>query len=216
MKIVPILCCLIIISSIACAETYKWEDANGIHFTENPNSIPEKYRSKALSEPREDITTSKPQAGNSLPQQRNSVDDQIKQNEENRVLQERARIAVESLKLQQLQNAARNNKLINNQIQQGFKSLTTFITLWVLIGIIVFVAWLSALIDILRSEFINPSNKVVWLIVIFIIPLLGSILYSIFASSQKIGYKSNRERVQAELLERLKPRSGKDQDFDIR
>jgi uncharacterized protein YdcH (DUF465 family) len=187
-----------------------------MHFTENPNSIPEKYRSKALSEAREDITTSKPQAGYSLPQQRNSVDDQIKQNEENRVLQERARISAESLKQQQLQNAARNNKLFNNQMQQGFQSLVKLITTWIIIVIIVFVAWLSALIDILRSEFINPTNKVVWLIVIFIIPLLGSILYYIFGSSQKIGYKSNREMNQAELLDRLKPRDGKDQDFDIR
>lgn len=216
MKIVTTLCCLLIVSSIACAETYKWEDANGMHFTENPNSIPEKYRAKALSEPREDITISKPQVGNSLPQRKDSVDDQIKQNEENRVLQERAKIAAESLKRQQSQNIAHNNQLINNKIQQGFQSLATFITIWILIGIIVFIAWLSALIDILRSEFINPSNKVVWLIVIFVIPLLGSILYSIFGCSQKIGYISNRERNQAELLERLKPRDGKDQDFDIR
>jgi len=216
MKIALTLCCLLIASSVACAATYKWEDANGMHFTENPNSIPEKYRSKALSEPREDITTSKPQAGYSLPQQRNSVDDQIKQNEENRVLQERARIAAESLKRQQAINNAHNNKLINNQLQQGFKSLATFIFLWVLIGIIVFVAWLSALIDILKSEFVNPSNKVVWLIVIFILPILGPILYSIFGKSQKNGSTSSRERNQAELLDRLKPRDGKDQDFDIR
>ena len=216
MKIALTLCCLLIASSVACAATYKWEDANGMHFTENPNSIPEKYRSKALAEPREDITTSKPQAGYSQTQQRNSVDDQIKQNEENRVLQERARIAAESLKRQQSKNNAHNNKLINNQIQQGFQSLAKLITIWILIGIIVFIAWLCALVDILRSEFINPSNKVVWLIVIFIIPLLGSILYSIFGTSQKNGYKSNRERDQAELLDRLKPRDGKDQDFDIR
>lgn len=216
MKIVTTLCCLLIVSSIACAATYKWEDANGMHFTENPNSIPEKYRAKALSEPREDITTSKPQAGYSLPQKSNSADDQIKQNEVNRVLQERARIAAESLKRQQSQNIAHNNQQINNKIQQGFQSLATFITIWILIGIIVFIAWLCALIDILRSEFINPSNKVVWLIVIFIIPLLGSILYSIFGTSQKNVSSSNRGKEQAELLARLKPRDEKNQDFDIR
>lgn len=42
------------------AETYKWEDAEGMHFTENANSIPKKYRAKALAEARGDIIGEKP------------------------------------------------------------------------------------------------------------------------------------------------------------
>lgn len=37
----------------ACAETYSWTDAEGMHFTDNPESIPKKYRKKALSEARD-------------------------------------------------------------------------------------------------------------------------------------------------------------------
>jgi hypothetical protein len=48
------------VATASYADTYKWEDENGIHFTENANSIPKKYRAKALAEARDDITTTDP------------------------------------------------------------------------------------------------------------------------------------------------------------
>jgi hypothetical protein len=42
-----------------------------------------------------------------------------------------------------------------------------------------------ALIDILRSEF-SGSNKLVWLLVVFLFPLLGSIAYLVMGRKQKI------------------------------
>jgi hypothetical protein len=49
-----------------------------------------------------------------------------------------------------------------------------------LVGVLCFVFWLVALIDCIRSS--NP-NKVVWIIVIILLPILGSILYFIFGKS---------------------------------
>lgn len=43
-----------------------------------------------------------------------------------------------------------------------------------LLSIVWFVLWLAALIDCLRG---NSPNKVVWVIVIILLPFLGSILY---------------------------------------
>jgi len=42
-----------------------------------------------------------------------------------------------------------------------------------------------ALIDILRSEF-TGSNKLVWLLVVFLFPLLGAIAYLAIGRMQKI------------------------------
>ena len=42
-----------------------------------------------------------------------------------------------------------------------------------------------ALIDILRSEF-TGSNKLVWLLVVFLFPLLGALAYLAMGRKQKI------------------------------
>ena len=42
-----------------------------------------------------------------------------------------------------------------------------------------------ALIDIIRSEF-TGSNKIVWVLVVFFFPIIGSILYFMFGSNKKI------------------------------
>jgi hypothetical protein len=42
------------LESISMAAMYKWEDSNGVHFSDNPASIPGKYRNKAINlEPKE-------------------------------------------------------------------------------------------------------------------------------------------------------------------
>lgn len=48
-----------------------------------------------------------------------------------------------------------------------------------------FILFLFVLIDIIRHEF-TGYNKLIWLIVILILPVLGSILYLIFGRSQRI------------------------------
>jgi len=46
---------LVLLASTAYCDTYRWEDKNGIHFTDNPESIPKKYKNKSIAEAREDI-----------------------------------------------------------------------------------------------------------------------------------------------------------------
>jgi hypothetical protein len=50
-----------------------------------------------------------------------------------------------------------------------------------LIGILIFILWIVAIVDCAKSS--NP-NKVVWIIVILLIPLLGSLLYFLFGRSR--------------------------------
>jgi uncharacterized RDD family membrane protein YckC len=46
-----------------------------------------------------------------------------------------------------------------------------------LLSIVWFVLWIVAIIDCAKS---NNPNKVVWIIVIILLPFLGSILYFLF------------------------------------
>ena len=46
--------------------------------------------------------------------------------------------------------------------------------------------WLGALIDLLRSNFFDSIMRLIWLVVIVIIPVLGVILYFCIGRKQKI------------------------------
>ncbi|WP_421986414.1 PLDc N-terminal domain-containing protein [Roseivirga sp.] len=55
-----------------------------------------------------------------------------------------------------------------------------------LLYIIPFLIVLWALIDIIKNEF-NPSqNKLIWVIVVILLPVLGSILYFAIGRQQKV------------------------------
>ena len=51
------------------------------------------------------------------------------------------------------------------------------------LGMIVF--WIWTLIDVLKSEF-QGSGKIVWLLVVFFLAILGSILYVAIGRKQRI------------------------------
>ncbi len=54
-----------------------------------------------------------------------------------------------------------------------------------LIFIVPVVLWLTALIDILKSNF-SGNNKLVWIVVVILLPILGAILYFLIGKSQKV------------------------------
>lgn len=47
------------------------------------------------------------------------------------------------------------------------------------------VAWIWALIDILKNEFIGP-NKLIWLLLVIFLPLIGVICYYFIGTKQKL------------------------------
>jgi len=57
----------------------------------------------------------------------------------------------------------------------------------VLIGIGIFILWLIALIDVIITDFKNPSNKTMWIILLIFLPPLGAILYMIIGVQQRTG-----------------------------
>ncbi len=66
----------------------------------------------------------------------------------------------------------------------GVLELLAFAML-VLIFLIPFVLFIWALVDILKSEFQDENNKIIWVVVVLLLPLLGAILYFFIGRKQK-------------------------------
>ena len=56
---------------------------------------------------------------------------------------------------------------------------------FIVTGTLVFLPMIIALVDILTSEF-TESNKIVWLLVVILVPFIGFILYFLIGTKQKI------------------------------
>jgi hypothetical protein len=69
LKKLVVLMLLALLVSVANAETYKWEDASGVHFTDNLSSVPEKYREKHLPEAKAQTRDATPRVGAGMVQQ---------------------------------------------------------------------------------------------------------------------------------------------------
>lgn len=57
----------------------------------------------------------------------------------------------------------------------------------IILGVIsiAFILPIWVLIDIIRSQFNDPNNKTIWVIVVILLPFLGSILYLAIGKGQK-------------------------------
>jgi hypothetical protein len=49
----------------------------------------------------------------------------------------------------------------------------------------IFILPIIALVDVLKNNFLN-NNKVIWVLVILLLPLIRSILYFIIGTNQKV------------------------------
>lgn len=56
------------------------------------------------------------------------------------------------------------------------------------------ILWVWAFADIARSKFENPSTKLLWIVLIFVFPILGSILFfQVGKNSRKSSKRFNPE-----------------------
>ncbi len=51
---------------------------------------------------------------------------------------------------------------------------------------VIFLIPLLALIDILRNQFKDSSNKIIWTLIVLFFPVLGGILYFLFGVKHKV------------------------------
>jgi hypothetical protein len=59
---------------------------------------------------------------------------------------------------------------------------------WILImiGFCILLIPIIALIEIIRSQFERPENKIIWVVVVLLLPFIGSILWWAIGRSQKV------------------------------
>ncbi len=58
--------------------------------------------------------------------------------------------------------------------------LVGWVIVWAILSLVGFALWLWALIDVIRRQFPpGSSDKILWIIVILLVPLIGPILYLI-------------------------------------
>jgi len=51
------------------------------------------------------------------------------------------------------------------------------------------VLWIIALVDIIKSEY-TANNKIIWLLMVLLLPILGAILYLLIGKKQKVPYSN--------------------------
>ena len=56
--------------------------------------------------------------------------------------------------------------------------------------IIPLAVWVYALVDVIKHDF-NDDNKIIWLLVVILMPLLGSILYLTMGAKHKTAPKQS-------------------------
>jgi Phospholipase_D-nuclease N-terminal len=56
---------------------------------------------------------------------------------------------------------------------------------WGIWGLLALVLWIWALADIIRRNFRNSNTKLIWIIIVILIPFLGSVLYLVLGRNQK-------------------------------
>lgn len=215
MKITCIVISIIILFSVANAETYKWEDANGMHFTDNAASIPEKYREKVLSESKESgselrpQTTSESKGREVLPTQGASrTADSLIKLDRNRTRGQDTRPLQTPVYPSKTSHAPKT-------IEEALMPLAKFMTIAILVGIFLFLVWLSTLLNIILSNFKESSNKIIWFLLVFFLPVIGILLYWLIGYRQKDGEAKPRERDRGGSVTRLYTDKEKDGEFSL-
>jgi len=56
-----------------------------------------------------------------------------------------------------------------------------------------FIVWAWAIIDILKSDFKDSTNKLIWLLVVIFLTVLGALLYFLFGRKQKVDLIDNKK-----------------------
>jgi hypothetical protein len=192
-------CCigLILSLSVLCpsgtsAEVYTWEDAHVIHFTDDPSAVPGRLIEKTNpvdsgqnnnADPAEDSGATE-QSRPALFQKRQDVEHRGEPGQQRRAAPTTA---------QKPPTAAAGHAELGNET---FPSLATLMVVWMLLVLILMTVWVVTIISIVKSGFISPTIKRVWLLLVIFVPFIGMIFYYILGTSQKCrlpGYNDKQQ-----------------------
>ncbi len=178
-RTITLLLTMLLASSLAAAasaEIYTWEDANGVNFTDDSSSVPEKFREQFFTE-----TGIPPESTTLQVKVSMSRQDKLGASKESKAAVrlanlEQKKIAAEATKQKQLQA---------EEFQNTLQSLVFYIEILAVLGVFLFVIWMITIVDIVRNEFMSPSIKTVWLLLVLLLPLIGMLAYMFWGSPYK-------------------------------
>lgn len=78
----------------------------------------------------------------------------------------------------------------------------------VLFALSLFIMWLYALVDTIRSEFTNQNNKTTWILLLLFVAPIAAILYPFISRNQKIKYSEPYRRGAKEVESARVARTG--------
>jgi len=194
------------------AETYKWEDANGMHFTDNASSIPEKFREKVLDEARKDNPDQQSEI-----RKRSGAQNGMVSNGARTEKSYHPNVRHDPVPGQSVLTPASPSRPVHTpkNIKEALMPLAKFMTAVILIGILLFLVWLSTLLNIILSNFKDSSNKIIWFLLVFFLPVIGMPLYWMIGRGQKDGGFRKPERDTGGSITRLYTDKSKDGEFSL-
>ena len=181
MKTVIILYMLLSLTSAASAEVYTWEDENGINFSDNPSSTQEEYREVAFDETRVQTRSRSPYVRVETALQNRPVITHVTQVAVYQGYPEQQRQAALTIKQQPIGASAVSTKSVDN----SFPSLATLVVAWILLALLLLVTWVFTIADTVKSNFITPTIKTAWVLLVILLPFAGMMFYYILGLSQK-------------------------------
>ena len=190
---------LIQLTSVASAEVYTWEDTNGINFSDSPPSMPEKYREKASDEASMQINNTTPQDRVGITQQNRPVITHKYQTAVYQTDPGQQRRPVVTIKQKQTRTLAVSTKIA----EDTFPSLASLIVVWMIIALFLAIIWVLTIADIVRSNYITPSTKTAWMLLVVFVPLIGMLLYKYLGPGRKFNLISNNGKQHFETLSRV-------------
>ena len=179
MKTLIIIYLVVLFAPFASAEVYRWEDENGMNFTDDPASVPEKYREKVTSEALRQIENPAPQVKAEAMRRKMPVVTPKNQFAAYQNEFERKRLATAE---------ARQNKTraaVAKQADDDFPSLATAVVACLLLTLFLAIAWILTILDIGNSKFKTPFIKAEWMVVVIFMPGIGMLFYYILGLGQK-------------------------------
>lgn len=69
--------------------------------------------------------------------------------------------------------------------------LTGTLMFMIIAGILGLITWVVCLTDVIKSEFENPNNKIIWILLLLLIAPLATLIYIFIGKGQKINAASD-------------------------
>ena len=67
------------------------------------------------------------------------------------------------------------------------EQIARFAAVIIIVAIVLFLLWLVTIIDIVRGQFTNNTDKIIWFLFVILLPPIGILLYFIIGRHQKSG-----------------------------